>query len=217
MDDDDDSPTARSLTEVLSVDELTFIVEPRHDAAAVARLAGECERAGAHALSLSVDDGFTLDDLAAARGATALPIIARGTVDDPDRLGALRSAGADVLLAPTVDVPDDTIRAAHALGMEVVLTVRDEREIERAVETDADALHVDNRDAAGGVDVDRTFDLLAAVPVGWPVISESIAALEHVARLKRAGVDALLLDEGHLDTGLASALAVYADAASREG
>ena len=34
---------------------------------------------------------------------------------------------------------------------------------------------------------------------------------DQVAKLHRAGVDALLLDEGHIDTGLTSALAVYAD------
>ena len=66
------------------------------------------------------------------------------------------------------------------------------------------------RNPKGRLDVERTFELLADVPAGWPVISESIATIDQVARLQRAGVDALLLDEGHVDTGLAHALAVYA-------
>ncbi|MCB0879360.1 MAG: hypothetical protein KDC46_10340 [Thermoleophilia bacterium] len=221
----------RSLTEVLSTDELSFIVEPRReDRGSVQRIAGECEQAGASAISLSVDAGFGIDDLALARSGCTLPVIARGHVADAGRVQALRDAGADALMAPArswireaTDEPQDgvepahdslagIVRAAHAAGMEVVLTVHDEDELGFAVDSDADVLNIDNRDQDGRVDVERTFDLLAQVPVGWPVISESIAALEQVAKLHRAGVDALLLDEGHLDTGLQSALAVYADA-----
>ncbi len=214
--DADGTKTARSLTEVLSADELAFIVEPRCAPADIARIAAECEQAGAIAISLSVDAGFGVADIRAVRDACALPIIARGGVDDVSRVAALRDAGADALLLPDDDADSAVLDAAHDCGMEVVVTVHDEAQIERVVDGSADVLHVDNRDAGGSVDVDRTLDLLAAIPAGWPVLSESIAALEHVARLQRAGVDALLLDEGHLDTGLASALAAYADAAARD-
>jgi indole-3-glycerol phosphate synthase len=95
--------------------------------------------------------------------------------------------------------------------MEIVLSVCTGDELDLALAYDADALNIDNRDDDGHVDVDRTFELLAAVPVGWPVISESVASASEVARLHRAGVDALLLDEGHLDSGLTNALAVFAD------
>jgi indole-3-glycerol phosphate synthase len=95
--------------------------------------------------------------------------------------------------------------------MEVVLSVQNDEELAFALETDVDVLNIDNRGEDGRVDVERTFELLADVPAGWPVISESIAAIDQVPKLHRAGVDALLLDEGHLETGLAHALAVYAD------
>ncbi len=226
----------RSLVEVLSEDELTFLVEPRRDGdQPVAQLAAECEAAGASALSLSLDAGFGRAELGHARSGCQLPIIARGHVGDAMLVADLRSAGADAIMTPASawvdrgdDAPEpgddepagDTLRgvvhAARAAGIEVVLTVRSESELEFAIDTDVDAINIDNRDEDGSVDVDRTFELLAQVPAGWPVISESLAALEQVARLHRAGVDALLLDEGHLDTGLSSALEVYAHA-SREG
>ncbi|MCW2924856.1 MAG: Indole-3-glycerol-phosphate synthase, partial [Thermoleophilia bacterium] len=103
------------------------------------------------------------------------------------------------------------VRAAPGVGMEVVLSVCTEEELAFALETDVDVLNIDNRDDDGHVDVARTFELLADVRAGWQVMSESIAASDEVAKLHRAGVDALLLDEGHLDTGLTRALAIYTD------
>lgn len=234
---DSDRTHRRSLAEMLSTDELTLVVEPRRDAHGdVGRFAEEAEQSGAGAVCLSVDAGYGPDDLAAARRSCGLPIVARGGVADAARVAALHDSGADVVMvgagrwldeagAADENVPDEQpagdtlagiVREAHRLGMEVVLTVHDEQQLALAIETDADALNIDNRAADGSVDVERTFDLLAQVPVGWPVISESIASLEQVPRLLRAGVDALLLDEGHLETNLPDALAAYATVATEQ-
>lgn len=237
------APVARSLTELLSADELALIVEPKRatpdrgtinptlDPELVAR---ECEGAGARAISIVTEatlSGGSIDDLRAARRGCGLALIARDFVVDVRQVYALRAAGADALLVPAfahVDSePDEevgggagegrtdtlaaVVRAAHATGMDVALTVQTEDELAFALDHDVDVINIDNRDGSGSVDVERTFELLAEVPAGWPVISESIAAIDQVARLHRAGVDALLLDEGHLDTGLAHALAIYAD------
>jgi indole-3-glycerol phosphate synthase len=206
-------------------------INPTLDAEAVAR---ECEAAGASAISVVTEprlSGGSFDDLRAARRGSELPLIARDFIVDARQALALRAAGADALLVPAfvhhdhepdpdeidherldrTDTLDAIVRAARGVGMEVVLSVRNDDELAFALETDVDVLNIDNRGEDGGVDVERTFELLADVPVGWPVISESIAAVDQVAKLHRAGVDALLLDEGHLETGLANALAVYAD------
>lgn len=225
----------RSFTEVLSADELAFVVEPRRSGDApvdVAAVAAECEAAGASAISIHCDDEADHALLERARAASSMPIIARSYVVDARQACALREAGADAILTPASmyrereDRSDDEpghepdtdtlaaiVRTVHELGAEVVLAVHSEEDLDFALETEVDVLNIDNRRPDGGVDVERTFDLLARVPVGWPVISESIAALEQVPALHRAGVDALLLDEGHLDTGLTNALAVYADRA----
>ncbi len=202
----------------------------------VAAVAAECEQAGASAVSVVTEpklSGGSHDDLRAARAGCGLTIIARDFVVDVRQVYALRAAGADALLTPAAvylgrepdadelarldTPPTDSLVAivyvAHELGMEVVLSVQTDDELAFALGTDVDAINIDNRDASGSVDAERTFELLADVPAGWPVISESIDAVDQVARLHRAGVDALLLDEGHLDTGLSSALAVYADLA----
>lgn len=238
-----EAPSARSLTEMLSEDVLGLIVEPKratpdrgtiNPALDVGAVAGECEQAGACAVSVVTEpqlSGGSPDDVRAARAGSGLLVIARDFVVDVRQVYALRAAGADALLTPALvyrdrepdadelqqmdALPSDSLAAitqvAHELGMEVVLSVRTDEELQFAVETDVDAINIDNRDSSGSIDAERTLELLADVPVGWPVISESIEALDQVARLHRAGVDALLLDEGHLDTGLSSALAVYAD------
>jgi indole-3-glycerol phosphate synthase len=206
-------------------------INPELDAESVAR---ECEAAGASAISVVTEprlSGGSIDDLRAARRGCELPLIARDFIVDARQALVLRAAGADALLVPAfahldhepdhdvidhdrparTDTLDAIVRTARGAGMEVVLSVRNDEELAFALETDVDVLNIDNRDEDGRVDVERTFELLAEVPVGWPVISESIAAVDHVAKLHRAGVDALLLDEGHLETGLTHALGVYAD------
>ena len=206
-------------------------INPALDVGAVA---AECEQAGACAISVVTEpqlSGGSADDVRSARAGSDLLVIARDFIVDVRQVYVLRAAGADALLTPAgiyrgrepdadellgADAPPtDSLAAitqvAHELGMEVVLSVRSEDDLEFALEADVDAINIDNRNSSGHVDAERTFELLADVPVGWPVISESVEALDQVPRLHRAGVDALLLDEGHLDTGLSSALAVYAD------
>jgi indole-3-glycerol phosphate synthase len=228
-----EAPPLRSLAEALSEDTLALIVEPKRaiakkgivnpnlDVAAVAR---ECESAGATALSIvteaALSQGSTTD-LVVARSSCELPLLARDFVVHVAQVSELRAVGADALLIPMVafdedDLEGDTdldaiVDAAHRLSMDVVLSVRSEDELEAALETEVEVLNIDNRDEDGRIDVERTFDLLAAVPVGKTVISESVASVDEVAKLQRAGVDALLLDEGHAETGLANALAVFND------
>lgn len=226
--------TWRSLGEALSEDALALIVEPKRATARrgtinpsldVSTVVRECEVGGAKAISVVTEphlSGGSIDDLVAARAASELPLLARDFVVDVRQVAELHAAGADALFIPVTvfeDVEDlregqrlaDIVRATAELGMESVLSVRSEEELELALDADPDVLNIDNRDDDGHIDVERTFELLAAVPAGKPVISESVARGEEVARLHRAGVDALLLDEGHLETGLSNALAVFHD------
>ena len=73
----------------------------------------------------------------------------------------------------------------------------DEEELELALELDADVIGINNRNLADfTVDIDRTFDLLADVPAGKTVVSESgISTREQIEELERVGVDAVLVGE----------------------
>jgi indole-3-glycerol phosphate synthase len=75
--------------------------------------------------------------------------------------------------------------------------IHDEDELEAALEVDADVIGINNRNLEDfTVDINRTFDLLADVPAGKTVVSESgIAYREQVEELERVGVDAVLVGE----------------------
>ena len=80
----------------------------------------------------------------------------------------------------------------------MLVEVHDEDELERALEVvDADVIGINNRDLADFcVDVERTYELLADVPAGKTVVSESgIHTREQLDELERVGVDAVLVGE----------------------
>ncbi len=89
-------------------------------------------------------------------------------------------------------------REALALDLDVLVEVHAEEELECALEVlDADVIGINNRDLTDfSVDVQRTFDLLADVPAGKTVISESgFRVREQLDELERVGVDAVLVGE----------------------
>ena len=70
-------------------------------------------------------------------------------------------------------------------------------ELQIALEVDADVIGINNRDLEDfTVDITRTFELLADVPAGKTVVSESgIVYREQIEELERVGVDAVLVGE----------------------
>ena len=77
------------------------------------------------------------------------------------------------------------------------MEVHDEAELDVALEAGAEVIGINNRDLEDfSVDVARTFELLADVPAGKIVVSESgIATREQVEELEQVGVDAVLVGE----------------------
>jgi indole-3-glycerol phosphate synthase len=219
--------TSRSIAEAMSEDTLAFVVEPRvTNSTNLGDVAAECEAGGAVALSVVLgpgDDSWSVETLAHARASCDLPLIVRDVIVDVEHITQLQIAGADGVMIPVSafvdrdDLPEGqrlSDLAAHAarLGIEPVLTVSTQEELELTLEIESEfVLNIDNRDDDGTIDPERTLVLLADVPVGTPVISESVARADDVARLRRAGVDALLLDEGHLDAGPGASLALFSD------
>ena len=77
------------------------------------------------------------------------------------------------------------------------MEVHDERELEQALEVEADVLGLNNRDLADfSVDIERTYELLSDVPAGKTVVSESgFSSRDELDELERVGVDAVLIGE----------------------
>ncbi len=177
--------------------------ELRHDAD-VRAIARAYEQAGASAMSvLTEEDNFagSLADLRAARDACELPLLRKDFVVDAYQLYEARVAGADAVLLIAAALEDEQLAALHeralALGLDALVEVHDERELECATAVGAAIVGVNNRDLRDfSVDLERTFRLLDRMPKGVLVVSESgIATREQVVELERAGVAAVLVGE----------------------
>jgi hypothetical protein len=125
---------------------------------------------------------------------SAVPVVARG--DSP---ADAEQAGADAWLLVAENHGDalvDRYEEAIALGLECVVDVRDEEELERVLaELDPEIVLLSTRDVEPDADaVDRVLELLPDVPAGKLAVAELLAPTEDdVNALERAGVDAVLI------------------------
>jgi indole-3-glycerol phosphate synthase len=203
----------RSLREALNLPGIGVIAEFKRrspsagtlrEDADLAEIARSYERGGAAALSVLTEgpnfDG-SLEDLLIARAACALPLLRKDFIVDPYQLYEALLAGADAVLLIVAALAPSELQAlrelAHGLGLEVLVEVHDATELHVALDAGADLIGINNRDLRDfSVDVERTFALLADIPAGVIVVSESgIGEPEQLARLHQAGVAAVLVGE----------------------
>jgi indole-3-glycerol phosphate synthase len=212
------APRPRAFGDALTVDANTVSViaevkrrspgagdiRPELDAAELARAYAD---AGASAVSVLTDGvyfGGSLEDLAAVREAVTLPVLRKDFTLDPVQVYEARSAGADAVLLIVRILDDETLRElldlAGELGLAALVEVHDAPELDRALEAGARLLGINNRDLVTfRSDLAVTEDLAAAVPDEATVVSESgIRSPEDVARVGRAGADAVLVGEAIL-------------------
>ena len=166
-----------------------------------AALAASFERAGAAAVSILVDERFAGSpaDLAAARAATDVPLLAKGFFSERGQLEELRSLGADAVLLLLRDLDDERMRellgAAAELGLDVLVEAHDAEELRRAVELDTAVIGINARDLST-FEIDRRaqLELVETAPRDRVVVAESaIGARAHAAEAELAGADAVLV------------------------
>jgi indole-3-glycerol phosphate synthase len=160
------------------------------------------ERGGAAALSVLTEErhfGGSLDDLRAAREATDLPILRKDFTVDEYMLFEAKALGADAVLLVVGSFRRgedlaELYATAHALDLDAIVEVSQPEELEVALEADVDVIGINNRNLEDfSVDTQRTYELLADVPAGKIVVSESgISTREQIEELERVGVDAVL-------------------------
>ena len=166
-----------------------------------AALAAAFERAGAAAVSILVDERFggSPADLAAARSASCLPLLAKGFFSQREELEALRDLGADAVLLLLRDLDDGETRAllgaADELGLDALVEAHDADELGRAVALGADPIGINARDLATfTIDRRAQLELVDAAPRDRVVVAESaINARAHGAEAEVAGADAVLV------------------------
>jgi indole-3-glycerol phosphate synthase len=162
------------------------------------------ERGGAAALSvLTEGPNFegSLEDLRAARAASALPILRKDFIVDEYQLYEALDAGADAVLLIVAALAPAELAALHAraiaLGLDALVEVHDAQELGTAISCGARLIGVNNRDLRDfSVDVQRTSRLVAGAPRGVTLVSESgIASGEQLSALAGEGVHAVLIGE----------------------
>jgi indole-3-glycerol phosphate synthase/phosphoribosylanthranilate isomerase len=167
----------------------------------VAAVAAAYQQAGARAMSVLVDDRFggSLADLRAARGATSLPLLAKGFFSSREQLAELARAGADAVLLLLCDLDDAACSAlmaqAAALGLDTLVEAHDADELRRAVALDAPVIGINARDLTSfAIDRGRQLALLAAAPRDRILIAESaVETRAQGAAAELAGARAILV------------------------
>jgi indole-3-glycerol phosphate synthase len=168
----------------------------------VATQVGAYERGGAAALSVLTDEphfGGSLADLRAARAACGMPIIRKDFIVDSYQLYEAAVNGADAVLLIVRALDDEDLRRlceeARALDLDCLVEVHDGGELERALESGAEVIGINNRNLdEQTVDIATTFELMPDVPAGKTVVAESgISGREELEELERVGVDAVLI------------------------
>lgn len=188
-----------------------------------AAIAAGYAAAGAAAISVLTEPAFfdgALAHLQAVRAAVDRPLLRKDFVVEEYQILEARASGADAVLLIVAALDDRALqvlaRAARGLGLDVLVEVHDERELDRAMAAGADLIGVNNRNLRTlAVDVDASFRLGPAMPAGVLAVAESgLKSGADLRRLREAGYQAFLIGERFMtapDPGAALA-ALLADA-----
>lgn len=161
-------------------------------------------RAGVEAISVLTDEQFfqgRLDFLNAVRGVVPQPLLRKDFILDPLQVMEAAAAGADAILLIVAALDDEDLAAlletASLYQLDTLVEVHTLAELDRALETEAKIIGINNRNLATfEVDLAVTEKLSEQVPAEVILVSESgIKSAEDLARIKACGVDAVLIGE----------------------
>ena len=162
---------------------------------------------GATCLSVLTDRPFfqgAPEYLVDARNACALPALRKEFIVDEYQVAQSRALGADAVLLIVAALDDARLAAleacARGYGMDVLVEVHDERELDRALELATPLIGINNRNLRTfHVSLATTIALAPRVPSDRIVVTESgILARRDVAQMRRHDVHAFLVGEAFM-------------------
>ena len=168
------------------------------------------EAGGAACLSVLTDEehfGGSVADLEQAHDACGLPVIRKDfTVCELDVIDA-RLMGADAVLLIAAALSDDELRRFHDLavgiGLDALVEIHDEAELERALTIGATLIGVNQRDLVTfEVDQERAVRMAGVIPSEAVKVAESgVRGAADARALRAAGYDAILVGETLVTSG----------------
>lgn len=165
------------------------------------------DAAGAVAMSILTDRSFfggSFRDLSGVRSAyPALPLLRKDFIIDPYQIHESSAYGADLVLLIAAILEkqevEDLTGEARSLGLQVLLEVHEEKELEKFHEG-IDYIGVNNRDLKTfHVDTGRSLELIGLMPPGVVGVSESgISQMDEILKLSEAGFRLFLIGESFM-------------------
>jgi indole-3-glycerol phosphate synthase len=161
-------------------------------------------RAGVDAISVLTDERFFqghLDYLNAVRAVVSQPLLRKDFVLDPLQIMEAAAGGADAILLIVAALSQEELTSlletAALYQLDALVEVHTLAELDRALETEARIIGINNRNLATfEVDLTVTEKLSEQVPGDIVLVSESgIRTADDLARIKACGVDAVLIGE----------------------
>jgi indole-3-glycerol phosphate synthase len=167
------------------------------------------EKAGASGMSVLTNTkyfGGSLDDLTLARATTQLPLLRKEFIIDEYQILEAKAYGADAILLIAACLSRNEIKSfsetAQKLGLEVLLEVHNQEELDKAIMPSLNLIGVNNRNLKTfQVSLETSKQLVDQIPNEFVKISESgISDISAVKELKKVGFDGFLMGEHFMKT-----------------
>ncbi|CAM4178558.1 indole-3-glycerol phosphate synthase TrpC [Flavobacterium antarcticum] len=167
------------------------------------------DSAGAAGISVLTDAkyfGGSLEDLVLARASTAIPLLRKEFIIDEYQIIEAKANGADLILLIASVLTRNEIesfsKCAKSIGLEVLLEIHNEQELEKSLMPSLDMIGVNNRNLATfEVSLNNSKALSARIPSEFVKISESgISSVEDIVDLEHYGFKGFLVGETFMKT-----------------
>lgn len=188
------------IAEVKKASPSKGLIRPDFDPLSIAK---SYEAAGASAISVLTDEKFfqgSLDYLTLVKHSVRLPVLRKDFLIDEYQVYEARAAGADAVLLIVAALEKDRLTSlmdcASELGMQCLVEVHDEHEMQTAIESGAALIGINNRNLQTfEVTLDTTTRLRPMVSTGRIVSESGIFTHDDMLKLGELGVDAVLVGE----------------------
>jgi indole-3-glycerol phosphate synthase len=159
---------------------------------------------GAAAISVLTDGSYfhgSLADLKLVRQNVAIPILRKDFIIDPIQIDESSLAGANAILLIAAALTYDKLAMlstyAKSRGLDVLIEIHSQDEVEVALHAEPSVLGINNRDLhTFKVSLDTTINILQTLPRVCPIISESgFVTATDIRQIAMHGVDGILVGE----------------------